>query len=358
LFEAEKQLNAQFGNCYGWQMVRSFGDSVKEHQSVRQGAGLLDLSYHGVLRVSGTEAAQFLNGLVTNDVKALQDGQGVRAAFLTGHGKVRALCRVLKRQDTYLVINDPQTHEKIYKYIFPFSYAGDFHVEDVSNQFRTLSVQGPQTPAVFKEISFEPLPALAEHHWAETLIGGHSVLVVRASHTGERGFDVLVPEAGLNDVWDFILLKGSFHKLAPIGLDALNSLRIEAGIPVYGIDVDESNMMLELGMPDAVSFTKGCYTGQEAVAMATYRGHVSKRWSGLSVEGDVIPAPGAKIVKGEKEIGVVTSAIRSISLDRVIALGYVKYGYFEPGNEIQLHDAGNTLDARVTDLPFYQATSA
>src|SRR5690349_10390696 len=99
LLEAEKQLNAEFGNWYGWQMVRSFGALVKEHQSVRQSAGLLDLSYYGVLRVSGTEAAQFLNGLVTNDVKALQDGQGMRAAFLTGHGKIRALCRVLKRQD-------------------------------------------------------------------------------------------------------------------------------------------------------------------------------------------------------------------------------------------------------------------
>jgi folate-binding protein YgfZ len=357
LLEAEKRLDAQIGNWYGWQMAQSFGDSVKEHLTVRQSAGLMDLSYHGVLRVSGTEAAQFLNGLVTNDVKALQDGQGMRAAFLTGHGKVRALCRVLKRQDSYLVINDPQTHEKVFKYIFPFSYAGDFHVEDVSSQFRTLSVQGPQTAAVFKEISFEPLPTLADHHWAETLIGGHSVLVVRASHTGEMGFDILAPEDGLDDVWDFILLKGGFHELAPVGLEAVNNLRIEAGIPLYGIDADESNMMLELAMPDAVSFTKGCYTGQEAVAMATYRGHVSKRLSGLLVEGELVPTPGAKIMKGEKEIGHVTSAIRSSSLDRVIALGYVKYGYFEPGSEIQLHDAGKILDARVTDLPFYRRTS-
>src|SRR5438128_8145623 len=320
LLKAEERLNAQFGSWHGWQMAQSFGDSAEEHRAVRQGVGLVDLSYHGVIRVSGTEAAQFLNGLVTNDVKALQDGQGMQAAFLTGHGKVRALCRILKRQDAYLVINDPQTHEKIFKYIFPFSYAGDFHVEDVSNRFRTLSIQGPQTAAVFKEIAFEPLPALAENHWAETLIGGHSVLVVRASHTGELGFDVLAPEAGLNDVWDFILLKGAFHKLAPIGLEALNRLRLEAGIPVYGIDVDESHMILELAMPDAVSFTKGCYTGQEAVAMATYRGHISKKLSGLLIEDEQIPTPGSRLVKGEKEIGVVTSAIRSLSLNRMIAL--------------------------------------
>lgn len=358
LLETERRLHAQLGDWYGWQMARSFGDPVEEHRAVRQSAGLIDLSYYGVVRVSGTEAAQFLNGLVSNDVKALQDGQGMRAAFLTGHGKVRALCRILKRQDDYLIFNDPQTHEKIFKYIFPFSYAGDFHVEDVSSQFRTLSIQGPQATAVFKEISFEPLPALAENHWTQTLIGGHAALVVRATHTGETGFDVLVPEAGLIDVWDFILLKGAFHRLTPIGLEALNSLRIEAGIPIYGIDVDETNMMLELGMEDAVSFSKGCYTGQEAVAMATYRGHISKRLSGLFIEGDQVPAVGAKVVTDGKEIGLVTSAIRSLSLGSIIALAYVKYGYFDSGNRLQVNDAGSILSARVTDLPFYQSVSA
>jgi glycine cleavage system T protein len=358
LLEAEKHLNARIGASYGWQMALSYVNPIDEHLTVRERAGLIDLSFHGVMRVSGSEAAQFLNGLVTNDVKALQNGQGMRAAFLTGHGKVRALCRILKRRDDYLIINDPQTQEKIFKYVFPFSYAGDFQVEDVSNQFRTLSIQGPQAASVFKEISFEPLPSLAENQWAETLIGGHSVLIVRATHTGEMGFDILVPEAGLNDVWDFILLKGDFHGLAPIGLEALNSLRIEAGIPVYGIDVDETNMMLELGMQDAVSFTKGCYTGQEAVAMATYRGHISKRLSGLLIEGEQIPAVGSKVVKDGKEIGVVTSAIRSVSLNAVIALAFIKYGYFDAGNPVQIQDTGDSINGRVTDLPFYRSPSA
>ena len=157
--------------------------------------------------------------------------------------------------------------------------------------YRTLSIQGPQALLVMKEISFEPVPALEEHEWTETIIAGHHVLVVRASHTGEQGFDILVPEAGLQDVWDFILLKGAFHEIAPVGLRALDSLRIEAGIPVYGIDADDTNMMLELGLTDAVSFTKGCYTGQEAVAMATYRGHVSKKLSGLLIADETLPIP-------------------------------------------------------------------
>src|SRR5436853_73759 len=220
LVDAQKSLNAQFSDVSGWTMARTYGDPVQEHQAVRERVGLIDLSYYGVIKVGGREAAQFLNGLVTNDVKTL------------------------------------------------------------------------------------------------------------ASHTGESGYDLLIPDSGLKDIWDFILLKGAFHGLAPVGLDALNALRIEAGIPAYGIDVDESNMMLELGMADAVSFTKGCYTGQEAVAMATYRGHISKKLSGLLIEGDRIPIAGSKISKDGKEIGQVTSAIPSISIGGVIALAYIKYGFF------------------------------
>ena len=354
LLGAQKALGGQFAEVFGWTMARAFGDPTAEYQAVRERAGLIDLSYLGVLKVSGQEATQFLNGLVTNDVKTLAEHQGVRAAFLTGHGKARGLCHVLRRQDDFLIINDPQTHEKIFKYIFPFSYAGDFRVEDVSDQFRTLSVQGPKATAVLKEISFEPVPALAEYAWAETMIGGHHVIVLRTSHTGESGFDILVPDSGVQDIWDFMLLKGAFHGLAPVGLDALNPLRIEAGIPTYGVDADETNMMLEIGLTDAVSFTKGCYTGQEAVAMATYRGHISKKLSGLLIEGERVPAVGSKVSKDGKDIGYVTSAITSPVLGRIIALAYIKYGYFEAGNDVQVVDDAGALPARVTELPFYQ----
>lgn len=358
LLDAQKQIDAEFGDVYGWMMARAYGTPDQEQQAVRERAGLIDLSFHGVIKAAGREAAQFLQGLVTNDVKSLEAHKGMRAAFLTGHGKVRGLCRILRCEDYFLIINDPQTHEKIFKYIFPFSYAGDFRVEDVSENCRILSLQGPKAIAVMKEISFEPVPALAENDWVNTVIGGHHVMVVRASHTGEIGFDILVSDAGLKDIWDFILLKGAFHGLAPVGLDALEALRIEAGIPAYGIDVNESNMMLEIGMTDAVSFTKGCYTGQEAVAMATYRGHISKKLSGLLIEGDRIPATGSKVLKDGKEIGQVTSASRSLATGRVIALAYIKYGYFDSGNQLQIQDVGEIVTSHVTELPFYQNLSS
>lgn len=353
LYESEGNIGATFVIVNGWEMAYAYSGPEREHLTVRAHVGLIDLSFCGAIKVHGGEAVQFLNGLVTNNVKTLNAGKGMRAAMLTGHGKVKALCRVLNLGDAFLVITDPQTHEKVFKYLFPFSYAGDFKVEDVSEEHRTVSVQGLESHLVMKEICFEPLPALSEYDWFETLIAGHRALVTKASHTGEEGFDILVPASSLKDVWDFVLLKGAFHSISPFGVGALESLRLEAGIPVYGQDVDETNMMLETGLEDAVSFTKGCYTGQEAVAMATYRGHVSKKLAGLDVSGKLVPRRGDVVKQDGKEVGFVTSAIQSTSLNSVIALAYVKHGFFELGNKVEVHIEGQSVSAVVTRIPFY-----
>ena len=347
-------IGARFDLSHGWEMAQVYSNSAEEHSAVRERAGLVDLSYSGCIKVWGAEAVQFLNGLVSNDVKTLASGKGMRAAFLTGHGKIRALCRVLNLGQDFLIINDPQTHSKVFAYVSPFSHAGDFKVEDVSEQYRLLSVQGPKSQLVMKEICFEPVPALDEHDWFETLIAGHRAVVVRASHTGEQGFDILVADSALSDVWDFILLKGQFHSLVPFGLQALDSLRIEAAVPVYDVDVDETNMLLEIGLADAVSFNKGCYTGQEAVAMATYRGHVSKRLSGLAISVDDVPSRGDIVKKDGKDIGFVTSALRSSTVGSVIALAYVKYGFFQVGNALEVESVSGRLPATVVELPFFR----
>ncbi|HYP26861.1 MAG TPA: aminomethyltransferase family protein [Blastocatellia bacterium] len=357
LIDVHRESGAHLGQSFGWEMPEYFSDPVEEHFRVRSSAGLFDLSYCGAVRIGGKEGAQFLNGLVTNDVKSLQEGQGVRAAFLTGHGKVRAFCTIYGLGEEYLIINDPHTHEKVYKYVFPFSYAGDFKVEDVSEGHRLLSVQGPNSIQVMKEVCFEPIPTLENHNWTRTLIAGYRVIAARESHTGEIGYDILVPSEGLKDVWDFILLKGAFHEIAPVGSHALNSLRIEAGLPIYGVDADESNMMLETGLLEAVSYTKGCYTGQEAVAMATYRGHVSKKLAGLVVASEIPPPNKAKIFKEGKEIGYITSSLKSETLGSVIALGYLKYGHFEPGTPLEVESPDGLNQASVVELPFYRASA-
>ncbi len=353
LHDAERALGATFKEYAGWLMADRYSQWIQEYNNTRSNVGLADLSYYGAVRIGGKESIQFLNGLVTNDVKTLEKGKGVRAGFLTGHGKVRAISRILGLGNKeFLLINDPQTHEKILRYITPFSYAGDFNVQDVSDRYRIVSVLGQKALLVMKEICFEPLPQMNEFDWIETIIAGRKVLVVRASRSCETGFDILVEQSGLEDVWDFVMLKGGFHQISPVGLQALDALRIEAGIPVYGVDVDETNMMLETGLTDAISYTKGCYTGQEAVAMATYRGHVSKKLSGLAISEMTVPPSGSRIIKNEKEIGYLTSAINSPSLGSVIALGYIKYGFFDIGTTVEVKTEEGSLSATIIKLPF------
>src|SRR5215475_6419840 len=226
LYEAHNAAGAAFGNWLGWEMPTRFSDFDQEYSAVRGSAGLIDLSYTGVVRIGGSEAPQFLNGLITNDVKTLSRGDGETAAFLNEHGKVKALCTLLGLGDGYLILNEPQTHQKVFKYVFPFSYAGDFKVEDVSDQHRMLSIQGPNAASVLKEVCFEPLPDLTELHWIQSTIAGQQAIVVHRSRTGADGYDVLVPEAALRDVWEFILLKGGFHSLRAVGHEAFEVLRI------------------------------------------------------------------------------------------------------------------------------------
>jgi folate-binding protein YgfZ len=355
LSEEQQKLGARFGLVDGREVVLSYSPPRDEYRLVRDQVGVVDLSHCGIIKVSGSEAERFLNGLVTNDVKSLSKGGGMRAGFLTGHGKVKALCRILGLGDSYLIINDPQTHDKVYQYVFPFSYAGDFTVEDVTTQYAMLSVQGPKSLLVLKEVCFEPVSSTDEHHWSDAIIGGHNTMVVKSSLAGDTGYDILVPIDAAVDVWDFILLKGEFHGIRPFGVEAFDLLRFEAGVPKYGIDVDESNMMLETGLSDAVSFTKGCYTGQEAVAMATYRGHVSKKLSGLVLEGDAVPARGDKVLSQTREVGTVTSAMQSEGLGRVIAMAYIKYGFFEPGSSVGVQSEHQPLQATIVEMPFFKA---
>lgn len=335
LWQAQKDLGASFGNYYGWEMVDSYGKVQGEVKNVRTNVGVVDLSFVGIMKAGGTEAVQFLQGLVTNDVKMLSKGKGMHAAFLNGHGKVRAFSYLLGLGAEFLITNDPQTHDKVFNYVFPFSYAGDFSIDDISEQFRVLSIQGRNSLLVLKEVCFEPVPQLNEYEWIETILAGQRVLVVQHSRTGEQGYDILVPATGVKDVWDFLLVKGMFHSLAPFGLRALEILRVEAGIPEYGIDIDENNMMLESGFEDAVSFTKGCYTGQEAVAMATYRGHVSKKLSLIAFPFNATISVGMKLVSKGKEVGAISSTVKSETFDKTLALACIKHGYFEPGTDVE-----------------------
>jgi folate-binding protein YgfZ len=221
-----------------------------------------------------------------------------------------------------------------------------------------LSVQGARAVEIVCALlgqdnaRLEP-GSVAVLNWRED-----NLTVMRATHTGEDGFDLFVSAREAESLWDALVAAGA----RPVGHDALEMLRIEAGQPLYHVDMNETNVVLETGLDDAVSFTKGCYIGQEIIARIHWRGHVAKRLAGLSFDDDegeagpLIP-PEAK-VKAEdgKEIGRITSATRSPRLKRSIALGYLKYDYLKPGTPVRVLIGDEERAAHVVELPFVRGS--
>jgi folate-binding protein YgfZ len=331
-----------------------YGDASAEYALVREGgAGLIDLSTRGRIMLSGSEAVPFLNGLITNDVKALQPGSWMIAAFPNVQGRLMAAVRVLHRGEHFLIDTEAATHAKVWQLLERFTLAGDFRVTDVTSQTVLISLQGAAAGAVIETAFGEAAATLERQRIVETQTAeGDHVSVIRATHTAEDGFDLFIPADHARSLWD--ALRGM--QAQPIGPAALEVLRIEAGLPRYGIDMDETSIVSETNLDEAVSFTKGCYTGQEIIARIKHRGHVAKKLTGLLFDGEVEIKSGAKISAADKDAGRTTSVTYSPRLGRSIALGYVKYDFLAPGTNVRVVQENIEHTAQVAELPFVRGS--
>ncbi len=345
----------------GCSVPDAYGDVLLEYAAVREaGAGVIDLSDRGRIRVSGTEAVQFLNGLITNDMKTLAVDTWMPAAFPNVQGRLIASVRVVRLMDegegtdkkfcpTFLIDTEAATHARVLKTIERFTLAGDFRVTDVTNATALLSVQGKQAVEIIRKALGDAAATLAPNQVAQFA----EVAVLRASHTKEACFDLVVDAVDAASLWETLQSAGA----RPFGHAALEILRIEAGVPRYGVDMDETNVVTEAALDDAVSYTKGCYVGQEIIARIKYRGHVAKKLSGLLFERGVGVESGATISVAGKEVGKVTSVTYSPHLGRTIALAYLKYDYVAPGTAVTVMIGDEEIAAQVTELPFVPATA-
>jgi len=298
-----------------------------DYESVRQGgAGLIDLSAsRSRIRVSGSEAVMFLNGLITNDIKSLGENTWLPAVFPTVQGRLIGAVRFLRDADGFLIDTENASHDAILKTISRFTLAGDFRVADVTSETALLTVQGRR---------------------AREIVENTDLRTIRATHTGEDGFDILLDESERAPVWEKLVAAGA----QPVSPETFEILRIEAGIARHGKDMDETNVVLETNLDDAISYTKGCYVGQEIIVRIKHRGHVAKKLTGLTFDGAVQET----MITSEdgKEIGRVTSATYSPKLESHIALGYVRYEHLNPGTKVKAGDVTGT----VTELPFVRGS--
>lgn len=323
--------------------------AADEAQAVRSGAGLFRLPERGLLRVEGGDRLRWLDGMVSNDIRALEPGperSGCYAALLTRQGRIVADLHVLLREACFWLETSADGATKARETFERFIIADDVTLLDASGEVERLGLEGPAAPAVLEAALGAALP-LADDACLDIELAGVPLVVASFGWSGAPARQLLVPSGAGGRVAAELLAQGEPHGLLEAGPAALDILRVEAGVPRLGAELDEDVLPAEARLERAVSTTKACYTGQEVVARMHSRGRVGHLLVGFEVEGDVAPEPGDVVSAEGRSVGEVTSACIS-PVHGPIALGYVRSARAEPGTPVRVGDR----EGRVAELPF------
>ncbi len=340
---------ATLAEYHGAIVPARFSNSHDEHQAVRTAAGLFDFSFRAKFAMKGRDRVRFLHRIVSNDVKSLAAGQGVYATLLNAQGQILADLRIYAADDRLLVDTDADLRPKAFELLRRYIIGDQVELEPLD--LYALAFEGPRAPGLLEKTLHIDLPALKEFEHFATNYAGFPVRVVRASNGGEEGYEVWVGAKGMMGLWGAACGQAPSYDMLPCGTEALESLRIEAGIPRYGSELGEDTLPLEANLLNALSFSKGCYVGQEIVERARSRGHVNWKLVGMIVDSNQPPAPGEKLVLDETEVGEITSSCVSPTLLKTLALGYVRREHSQAGTKLR---TALGFAAEVADLPFYR----
>jgi glycine cleavage system T protein len=355
IHEYHTKLGATFEEVAGWEMPAHYGKWIMEYQAVRQAVGLSDLSHRGKIRVTGDDRIKWLQGLISNDILPLQPGEGRYSSFLTHKGKMLGYFRVYVLSDSLWVEDVGEVGDATFQALRKFLLYGiKAKMENCAESWGLLLVSGPKACATVSsafgvEMSdLEPVTAIAAK------IGGHASFVLRTEETGEIDLEVLLPADALHTAWERLMEAGASYGIKAVGGHAREALRIEAGLPKAGPDLNEEIVPPEANLEGkAFSLNKGCYPGQEVVARMDTYGNVRRKLVGLILKESVVPPHGAKLYSGDREVGWISSAVRSPQLNEVIAFGFPLRDFSKPGTELAVEFDNRRYPATVQTMPFY-----
>ncbi len=356
LHEFHEGFQAHFFDFNGKEAVAHYGDSLAEHAALTQSAGILDLSFRGRVCVLGADRQKFLNGQVTNNVKDLKPGAGCYAALITAKGKMQSDLNIYCLENELLLDFEPGLSDAVKDRLEKYIISDDAQIVDVAPHYGLLSIQGPKAAAVVQSLQLGfviPEKRMALSKAQDATLG--ELYLMNLPRTGTVGFDLFVPTPAVAAVADKLIAAAKDAGGRVCGWQAMELARIEAGIPRFGADMDETKLPPEAGLDErAISYSKGCYIGQEVIARIRTYGQVAKSLRGLRLADDLkkLPVKGDKLFFGEKEIGFITSAAFSPSLKANIALGYVRREANKTGTELIVQTTGEKSPAKIVELPF------
>ncbi len=338
----------------GWHMPVQFSGLVDEHTAVRERAGLFDVSHMGEIRLSGSEALTNLQRLITNDAASLEVGQAQYTAMTRESGGIVDDLLVYRiADDDYFLVVNAGTTDKDYEWIGAH-LDGDVAVADESSTWALLALQGPRSETILSRVVDLDLASIRHYHFVVAEYGGAPAIISRTGYTGEDGFEVYLAPRLAEVLADALMEAGSADGIQPAGLGARDTLRLEAGMLLYGSDMDDGRTPIEAGIEWVVKPDKGEFIGRQALVAQQDSGP-AERVVGLEITGRGIPRHGYSVLdEGGESIGVVTSGTFSPTLKRGIGLAYITVRHAAPGTEVAVEIRGRATPAKIVTTPFYR----
>jgi aminomethyltransferase len=355
LHQRHLALGARLIDFAGWLMPVQYAGILEEHRAVRERAGLFDLSHMGELFVEGREAGRALaHALVTNP-PTLAEGRAHYSMIVAPNGGILDDLIVYRlASDRFLVVANASNAQVVSDALAERLVGFKAVLDDRSLATALVAIQGPRSIGILQPLADVDLDGLKYYAIAEGSVAGVPALVARTGYTGEDGFEVFVETARAGEVWDAAMAAGAGEGLAPIGLGARDTLRLEAGMPLYGNELDRTTNPFEANLGRVVKLDKpDDFVGRAALEKVARDG-VARRLVGLIIRGRGIARHGYPIHAGDRISGVVTSGTQSPTLREAIAMGYVATRDAEPGTMIDVEIRGQRVPAEVVALPFYR----
>jgi aminomethyltransferase len=355
LHERHVALGARLIEFGGWLMPVQYSGILDEHKAVRERAGLFDLSHMGELFVEGPEAGQALAAALVSNPPALEIGRAHYSMIVAEDGGIIDDLIVYRlAKERFLVVanaaNAPVVSDALVERLSGFKAV----LDDRSLAMALIAVQGPRSVDIVGPLTDVDLDSLRYYAIAEGHVAGIPALVARTGYTGEDGFEIFVENARAVELWDALTEAGKASGLAPVGLGARDTLRLEAGMPLYGNDLDRTTNPYEAGLGRVVKLDKpGDFVGRAALEKVA-RGGPARKLVGLVMEGRGIARHGYPVHRDDRRTGVVTSGTHSPSLGKAVAMAYVAPADAETGTILAVEIREQRVPARVVDLPFYK----
>ena len=353
-----RQLGGRMVDFGGWDMpVQYPAGTIEEHLRTRTHSGLFDVSHMGEIEVRGSDAILFVNRITSNDVTKLVDGQAQYSALTTPFGTVIDDLLVYRFSSHHLLlVVNAGTTEKDWDWINSHRANETVDLTNVSSDYCQLALQGPEALGILQKLTDLPLAEMKYYHFSPGTVDGVASIVSRTGYTGEDGFEVYAPAARAEQLWNQILdagNAGSNTGVVPCGLAARNTLRLEAGMALYGHEIDETTTLLEANLGWICKLDKGDFVGRQQLVQQKAEG-VRSKLVGFEVTERGIARDGQDVVINDRRVGRVTSGSPAPYLKKNIGFAYVPAEFASAGQEIQIDVRGRLVSAQVVKTPFYK----